>query len=142
MSLFSMTSTAKQLFAICALFVVSSVGTVLHSQQGGTAPKPLILSSQMENGTLVYRLNGKRVEDNKGNSLLTNLERVVAERGTGMAVFVVIDARAPFTEMGKLATALDKVDLNQNRKFFVSYFNDGMMNEIHWDDKSIPIPQN
>ena len=142
MTFFSMTLSSKRLFAIGALFVVSSAGTVLQSQQGGTAPKPLILSSQMEKGALVYRLDGKRVEDSKENSLLTNLERIVAERGTGMAVFVVMDARAPFTEIGKLATALDKVELTQNRKFFVSYFNDGVMNEIHWDDKSIPIPHN
>ena len=142
MSFFSMAFTVKRLFALGTLFVVLSAGTVLHSQQSGTAPKPLILSSQMENGALVYRLNGKRIEDSKENSLLTNLEQIVEKRGTGVAVFVVIDARAPFTEIGKLATALDKVELTQNRRFFVSYFNDGMMNEIHWDDKSIPIPRN
>jgi hypothetical protein len=50
----------------------------------------------------VYRVDGKRVEDSKDNSLLTNLGEIVNARGTEMPVLIIIDVRAPFSEVGKL----------------------------------------
>ncbi|HVA16863.1 MAG TPA: hypothetical protein VMV59_04015 [Candidatus Dormibacteraeota bacterium] len=64
------------------------------------------------------------------------------KHGTKIPAFIIIDVRAPFSEVGKLETALDKVDLTYERRLFVTDFRDGTMNEIHWDDTSIPIPHN
>jgi hypothetical protein len=119
-------------------FLLSRTGASPLSEHDA---KPVVLAARMENGPLVYRIDGKRVEDSKENSLLVNLGNIVKTRGTRVPVFIVIDVRAPFTEIGKLGTALDKVGLTHGR-FFVSYFRDGTMNEIHWDDTSIPIPRN
>ena len=107
------------------------------TDQGAT--KPVVLTARMENGSVVYRINNKRVENSIRNSLLVNLGSIVKTRGTEVPVFIIIDVRASFTEIGKLGTALDKAGLTQ-RRVFVSYFDDGTMNEIHWDDTSIPIP--
>jgi hypothetical protein len=94
----------------------------------------------MEKGSLVYKVNGKTVEDSKENSLLTNLARIAKSQSSDVTVFIVIDVRAPFTEVGKLETALDKVALNHSRRLFVTDFRDATMNEIHWDRTPIPIP--
>lgn len=88
---------------------------------------------------MIYRLNGKRVEDTPKNSLITNLSRILAASGGEATVFVIIDVRAPFSEVGKLDTALDKVGMAQ-RRIFVTDFREGVMNEIHWDKSAIPIP--
>lgn len=54
-------------------------------------------------------------------------------------VDIIVDVRAPFSEVGKLETALDKSDLT-NRRVYVSNFKDGTMNEIHWDERAVPLP--
>jgi hypothetical protein len=102
--------------------------------------RPVLLSAQVQNGSIVYKLNRKRVEDSRTNSLLTNLGKIVERYGSQVPVFIVIDVRAPFSEVGKLETALDKAGLTR-RRLFVSNFTDGMMNEIHWDETPIPIPR-
>jgi hypothetical protein len=123
-------------------FLLSSlwIGCVAASQTAQPTSHPVVVSSRIENGSLVYRVSGKRVEDSVENSLLTNLGKIVKERGTAIPVFVVIDVRVPFSEMGKLETALDKVDLT-HRRLFMSDFQNGTMTEIHID-KPIPIPRN
>jgi hypothetical protein len=108
------------------------------SQTAQPTSHPVVVSSRIENGSLVYRVSGKRVEDSVENSLLTNLGNLVKARGTDIPVFVVIDIRVPFSEMGKLETALDKADLT-HRRLFVSDFQSGTMTEIHFD-RAIPIP--
>lgn len=140
MNYFWISMIRRRMLGFCFLLVIVVFGPRLNSQVHRVASNPLVLSAQMVKGTLMYRLNGKRVEDSKENSLLENLEYIAKTRGTDIPVIIVIDARAPFTEMGKLGTALDKVELTHNRRFYVSYFTDGRMNEIHWDDTSIPIP--
>lgn len=123
-------------------FVLSSlwISCVAASQTAQPTSHPVVVSSRIENGSLVYRVSGKRVEDSVENSLLTNLGNIVKARGTAIPVFVVIDVRVPFTEMGKLEAALDKADLT-HRRLFVSDFQNGSMTEIHFD-KAIPIPRN
>jgi hypothetical protein len=103
--------------------------------------KPVVLTVYMEAGKPIYKLNGKEVEDRRDNSLLRNLTEVVRERGAKIPAFVIVDVRAPLTEFGKLETALDKVDLTSGRRLFVGNFQDGTMNEIHWEDKTLPIPK-
>jgi hypothetical protein len=93
----------------------------------------------MKHGAVVYRLNGQIVENSRQNSLLKNLATVIDTRGAQVMVFLVIDVNAPFREMGKLETALDKTGLTQ-RRFFVSNFSDRLMQEVHIDEKAIPIP--
>jgi len=96
----------------------------------------------MEKQGLVYKVNGKTVEDSKENSLITNLARIAKLRGNEVPVFIIVDVRAPFTEVGKLETALDKVELTHSRRLFVTDFRDSTMNEIHWDKTPVPIPSN
>jgi hypothetical protein len=103
---------------------------------------PVVVSARMEKGGLVYKVNGKTVEDNKDNSLITNLARIAKLRGSEVPVFIIVDVRASFIEVGKLETALDKVELNHSRRLFVTDFHDSTMNEIHWDQTPIPIPSN
>jgi hypothetical protein len=132
--------TGGCLLLFCFILPAFLLSRTDASPIGEGATKPVVLTARLENGLLVYRVNGKRVEDSIENSLLVNLGNIVKARGTEVPVFIVIDVHAPFTEIGKLGTALDKAGLT-HRRFFVSYFHDGMMNEIHWDDTSIPIPQ-
>jgi len=105
-------------------------------------PSPVIVSVRMEKQGLVYKVNGKTVEDSKENSLITNLARIAKLRGNEVPVFIIVDVRAPFTEVGKLETALDKVELTHSRRLFVTDFRDSTMNEIHWDKTPVPIPSN
>jgi hypothetical protein len=104
--------------------------------------KPAVLTAVMERGAVVYKLNGKRVEDRKDNLLLKNLGELLTAHGTKTPVFIIVDVRAPFAEIGKVETALDKAGLTYNRRLFVTGFRDGTMNEIHWDVTPIPIPRN
>jgi hypothetical protein len=103
---------------------------------------PIIVSVQVEKAAFVYRVNGKIVEDSKKNSLLTNLARIASLCGRDVSIFIIVDVRAPFTEVGKLETALDKVDLTYSRRLFVADFSSSTMNEIHWDQTSVPVPSN
>lgn len=105
-------------------------------------PPSVVVTARMEKGGLVYRVNGKIVEDSKEDSLITNLARVAKVRGSDVHVSIIIDVRAPFTEVGKLETALDKADLSLSRRLFVTDFRNSTMNEIHWDQTPIPIPSN
>lgn len=89
---------------------------------------------------VIYRIDGRRVEDTRANSLLANLARIAQVRGTHVPAFVIVDVRAPFAEVGKLETALDKSGLNDGRRIFVTDFRGGTMNEIHWDQAPIPLP--
>ena len=115
---------------------------ISNAQTGESTPRPVVVSAQLMNGKLIYRVNGKIVESSARNSLMTNVSRVLGTRGKETPVFIVIDVRAPFRQFEHIDTALDKVDL-PNRRYFVSNFtNDHMMTEIHWADKAVPIPQN
>jgi hypothetical protein len=134
-------SIVKHLALAELLFIPLSMGRAVTPQTKGKS-SPVVISAQIEKGTLIYRLNGKKVEDSIGNSLLTNLADIVRARGNAIPVFIIIDVRAPFTEVGKLDTALAKADLIHERKLFVTDFRGGVMNEIHWDETAIPIPQN
>lgn len=111
------------------------------SQTESGRTKPLVLTVHVEAGKPTYKLDGKEVEDRRDNSLLRNLAEVVRKRGEKIPVFVIVDVRAPLTEFGKLETALDKVDLTSERRLFVGDFRDGTMNEIHWEEKALPIPK-
>jgi biopolymer transport protein ExbD len=126
---------------LASLIALLSIVGVAASQNENQKSKPVVLSVQMEHGMAIYRLNGRTVEDRRDNSLLKNLTQVAAERGTNVPVFVIIDVQAPFAEVGKLETALDKVDLTSKRRLFVTDYRDRTMNEIHWDEKAVPIPQ-
>jgi biopolymer transport protein ExbD len=132
--------TPKFVVFSCCVLALLLFPTSLSAQTKEHAPQPVAVSAQMENGILVYRVNGKRVEDSQKNSLLTNLERIVQQRGSEVTVFIIVDVRAPFTEVGKLETALDKVGMSQ-RRVFVTDFRDRTMNEIHWDETPIPMPE-
>lgn len=123
------------------LAVLLSLIWVAESQTEPGAIKPLVLAVQMKAGRPIYKLDGREVEDRPSNSLLRNLTEIVKKRGTKLSVFVVIDVHAPLTEVGKLETALDKVDLTSDRRLFVSDFRNGTMNEIHWDQEAIPLPK-
>jgi hypothetical protein len=123
-----------------ALLWVIFVPVWLASQ--AQTSRPVVVSARMEKGGLVYKVNGKTVEDNKDNSLITNLSRIAKERGNEVPVVIIVDVRAPFTEVGKLETALDKVELTSSRRLFVTDFRDSTMNEIHWDQTPVPIPSN
>jgi hypothetical protein len=129
---------------MCFLLAIS----VLTLSSGSSAQKngkndflPLVVSVEMVKGTPVYRVNRKVVEDTRDNSLLTNLESEASERGLDSPVIVLVDVKAPFTEVGKLETALDKIDF-KHRRLFVGNFQEAMMNEFHWDQNGIPFPPN
>jgi len=112
----------------------------IYGHTSKPAIQPLVLSVQMEKGKLIYKLDGKQVEDSVQNSLLTNLGRIVRARGTNFSVWIIIDVRAPFSEVGKLETALDMSGLTR-RRIFVTDFADQFMNEIHWDERAVPLPR-
>jgi hypothetical protein len=109
-------------------------------ESGRQQSQLIVISAQMEGHALIYRIDGRQVENTRANSLLANLARVVQVRGTGLPALVIVDVRAPFTEVGKLETALDKSGLNGDRRIFVTDFRGGTMNEIHWDQAPIPLP--
>jgi hypothetical protein len=123
----------------CFLSTPWLLSPVATSQTTEFVTQPVVVSARIQNGVVIYRVNGKRVEDTRKNSLLKNLGRTLEARGSDVPVFIVIDVRAPFSELGKLETAVDKVGLTHYR-LFVSNFSDDMMTEIHLDAKGIPIP--
>ena len=123
----------------CFLPVPWLFSPVATSQTKELMTQPVVVSARIQKGVVIYTVNGKRVEDARKNSLLKNLARILEARGSEVPVFIVIDVRAPFSELGKLETALDKVGLTHYR-LFVSNFNDDMMTEIHLDAAGIPIP--
>jgi hypothetical protein len=133
------TSTTLVLYGV--LLSCCWLSTTAWSQAQQQTDHPVVVSAEMKVGALVYKLNGRIVDNSRQNSLLKNLATVVDKRGAQVMVFLVIDVNAPFHEMGKLETALDKVGLTQ-RRFFVSGFSDGLMQEIHFDEKTVPIPPN
>ena len=109
---------------------------VAASQVQRAESKPVILSVQIEHGKPVYKLNGKTVEDRRENSLLNNLMQVATDRGSNAAVILIIDEKAPFTEVGKLETALDKIDM-PNRRLFVADFDDETIERDSFGSKSV-----
>lgn len=110
-------------------------------QTESSRTKPLVLTVYLEAGKTVYKLDGKKVEDRRDNSLLWNLTQEVKERGARIPVLVIVDVEAPLTEFGKVETALDKADLTSERRLFAGDFRNGTMNEIHWEQKALPIPK-
>jgi hypothetical protein len=132
--------TVRRCLAVFGLIVAPTLmGNWMIATTAVEGSQAVVLSARIEGGSLTYRLNGKKVEDSKDNSLLVNLARVARLRGTDVPVFIVIDVRAPFAEAGKLETALEKAGLVHHR-LFVSNFTSGIMNEIHWDETAVPIP--
>ncbi|SRR6266481_1654521 len=125
------------LYLLAVLVLTFSAGSWAQKNDG----QSLVVSVQIVKGTRVYRVNRKVVEDTSHNSLLTNLETAAAERGLDYPVIVLVDVKAPFTEVGKLETALDKIDF-KHRRLFVGDFETAVMNEFHWDQNGVPIPAN
>jgi len=134
MKCFCNRSAAVRLVLVLAVFIP----TCLAAQ----TPPPVVVTARMEKGALVYRVNGKIVEESKDNSLITGLARVAKVQGNDAPVIIIVDVRAPFTEVGKLETALDKAELTHSRRLFVTDFRNPTMNEIHWDQTAVPIPSN
>jgi hypothetical protein len=134
MKTFRMWTAAIQLLFLFAVFIPTRIAS--------QTPQPVVVTARLEKGTLVYRVNGKIVEDSKDNSLITNLAQIAKVRGSDVPVSIIVDVRAPFTEIGKLETALDKAELSHSPRLFVTNFRDSTMNEIHWDETPIPIPSN
>lgn len=133
-------SIAIRLISPLLLLIAFAAPLPVHSAtRREKAKPPVVLSVQIENGTKVYRLNGKQVENNVENSILTNLGRVVRAQGTRIPALIILDVRAPLSEVGKLETALDKSGITQ-RRIFVTNFKGGIMNEIHWDGTPVPLP--
>jgi hypothetical protein len=133
--------TKSILSTSCCLLIFSFVlppAKIYQTKEAGS--RPVMVSVQMENGRLIYKVDDQRVEYSRRNSLLINLENIQDVRGSDVPVFIVIDVRAPFSEVGKIETALDKVGLTHHR-LFVSTFREGIMNEIHWDETAVPIPR-
>ena len=135
------TETVATCMAVLALFFVPIVSRTAGISRSGAERFPsIVISAQMEGRALIYRIDGKRVEDTRSNSMLANLASIVRLRGNRVPAFIIVDIRAPFTEVGKLETALDKSDLTGGRRIFVTDFRGGTMNEIHWDETPIPLP--
>lgn len=138
---FRIRGTAAVFLAISVLFLRPAVSQSSRTSQGSAAQSPpIVISAQMVGRAVIYRIDGRRVEDTRANSLLANLARIAQVRGTHVPAFVIVDVRAPFAEVGKLETALDKSGLNDGRRIFVTDFRGGTMNEIHWDQAPIPLP--
>lgn len=112
-----------------------------NAQTNESTPRPAVVSARVNHGGIVYRVNGRIVENSVRNSLITNLGNVLKTQGRQTPVFIVVDVRAPIAQFGHIETALDKVDL-PNRRFFVADFTNGTMSEIHWAEKAIQIPSN
>lgn len=137
---FEIGSIAVRLIFPLLLLIAFGARLPVHSATGrGKSKSPVVLSVQMENGSKVYRLNGRRVENSVENSMLTNLGRIVRGRGTRIPAIIIVDVRAPLSEVDKLETALDKSGITQSR-VFVTNFKGGTMNEIHWDETPVPLP--
>ncbi len=125
-----------------ALFLLAAVAVAQLPSSNGSdkrQDRAVLLIVQMKSGKPTYKLDGKAVENRRDNSLLKKLGDVATQRGSKTPVFIIVDERAPFTEIGKVETALDKIDM-PNRRVFVADFRDGTMNEVHWDAKALPIP--
>jgi len=99
----------------------------------------VVISVRILKGSAVYRVDRKVVENTRENSLLTNLETVASAKGLDWPVIVLVDVKAPLKEIGKLETAVAKIDFS-NHRVFVGDFQRGVMEELHWGQGSVPIP--
>ena len=99
----------------------------------------MVISVRILKGSAVYRVDRKVVENTRENSLLTNLETVASAKGLDWPVIVLVDVKAPLKEIGKLETAVAKIDFS-NHRVFVGDFQRGVMEELHWGQGSVPIP--
>ena len=124
-----------------ALIITLLLVSCAWSQTEPQAAHPVVVSAEVQKGAVVYRVDGRIVETSRKNSLLNNLGKVADARGLDVPVYIIIDVHAPFTEVGKLENALDKIGLMRFRLFVADFrLRDGIMNELHWDESGIPIP--
>jgi hypothetical protein len=68
---------SRCLLLSCFLFGSSLPSPAATSQTKEHTTQPVVVSAQIVNGTLIYKVNGKRVEDTRKNSLLTNLGNIL-----------------------------------------------------------------
>lgn len=98
-----------------------------------------VVSVEIRSGASIYRVDGHRVEERKGNSLLLQLSRAVARRHENGEIFLVIDKRARISEIGKLNTAVDKVGAKNARRVFIADFDQKLMSEVSISEASVPL---
>ena len=118
------------------LLCLFSLSRDLRAQQDRP---PVVISIRMLKGSAVYRVDRKVVENTRENSLLTNLEAVASSKGLDWPILILVDVNAPLREIGKLETAVAKIDFS-NHRLFVGDFQTGTMEELHWGQVSVPIP--
>ena len=87
----------------------------------------------------MYRVDKTVVENTRENSLLKHLETVASAKGLDWPILILVDVNAPLQEIDKLETAMAKIDFHSHR-LFVGDFQRGVMEELHWGQKSVPIP--
>lgn len=122
--------------SVVLLLCLFSLSLKLQAQEDRA---PVVLSVRMLQGYAVYRVDKKVVENTRANSLLTNLGTIASAKGLDWPIIILVDVNASLREIDKLETAVAKIDFH-NHRLFVGDFQRGVMEELQWGQKSVPIP--
>jgi hypothetical protein len=126
--------TLKALGLVAASLLAFSVSTRrMFSQENGGAGEPVIVLAEMENHRVTYKVDGKVAAPD----LLRVLNDVVDRRGGDTRVIVLVDSRAPITEIGNIDGTLGKAGLEKVR-FFVFNREANVMSTVEFG-RTIPF---
>jgi hypothetical protein len=100
---------------VAAALLFFSVSTPrIVSQEGGKPGEPLIVLAEVQNHKVTYKVDGREAVPD----LLRVLNTVGDQRGRDIKVIVLVDARAPITEIGNVDGTLGKAGFEKAR-FYV-----------------------
>lgn len=105
----------KSLCVLAAALLAFSVATPrTFSQENGKPGEPLIILAEVQKHRVTYKVDAKDALPN----LLRVLNTVGDQRGRDTRVIVLVDSRAPITEIGNIDGTLGKAGFTKVR-FFV-----------------------
>jgi len=96
-----------------ALLVFSAATPRTFSQEKGKPGEPLIILAEVQNHRVTYKVDGKEALPD----LLRVLNIVADQRGHDTRIIVLVDSRAPITEIGNIDGTLGKAQLEKVRFF-------------------------
>ena len=124
--------TFKTFCVLASALLALSVGTPRTvSQENGK--EPIVILAEVQNHKVTYKVNGRDALPD----LLRMLNTVGDQRGRDTRVIVLLDSRAPITEIGNLDGTLGKAGFEKVR-FFVFNKEANVMSTVEFG-RSVPF---
>lgn len=104
----------KSVGAFAATLLAFSLGAPrTFSQESNKPAEPVVLLAEVQNHRITYKVDGKEALPD----LLRVLNIVGDQRGRDTRVIVLVDSRAPITEIGNIDGTLGKAGFEKTRFF-------------------------